>query len=309
MTHLGLFEGIGGFSLAARWAGWETVAWCEWNEFCQKILGYHFPNAEKHSDITKTCFKKYENKIDIITGGFPCQPFSLAGKRKGTEDSRHLWPDMLRCIREVRPTWVIGENVYGLVNWDGGVVFDTVCADLENEGFEVWPIILPACGVNAPHRRDRIWFIAHAGLQRQTISKQQAARTEQCHKGDAANAKEYGLERHGRYREDCEIERNVATICPDAGDSCKDAADSKQSRRERPNVTTESKRSEPGTWDSWPTVKPTIRSRNDGIPDRLDGITFPKWRNESIKAYGNAIVPQVAFEIFKVINQINEVTN
>jgi len=162
MKHLGLFEGIGGFSLAARWAGWETVAWCEWNEFGQRVLKHHFPEAEGFGDITKTDFKKYANKIDIVTGGFPCQPYSVAGKRKGKEDERHLWPEMLRAIREIRPPYVVGENVFGLINWNGGLVFDEVQTDLEAEGYEVFPYVLPACAVNAPHRRDRVWFVAYS---------------------------------------------------------------------------------------------------------------------------------------------------
>jgi len=125
-THLGLFEGIGGFSLAAHWMGWKTLAWCEWNEFGQRILKHHFPNAEGFGDLTKTDFTKYANRIDILTGGFPCQPYSQAGKRLGTEDDRHLWPEMLRVIREVQPTYVVGENVYGIVNWNGGLVFNEV---------------------------------------------------------------------------------------------------------------------------------------------------------------------------------------
>ena len=111
MKHIGLFEGIGGFSLAARWAGWETIAWCEWNEFGQRVLRHHFPEAIGHGDITKTDFTPYADTIDILTGGFPCQPYSLAGKRKGKDDERHLWPEMLRAIREIRPRWVVGENV------------------------------------------------------------------------------------------------------------------------------------------------------------------------------------------------------
>jgi DNA (cytosine-5)-methyltransferase 1 len=103
-THLGLFEGIGGFSLAAHWMGWKTLAWCEWNEFGQKVLTHHFPEAEGFGDITKSDFTKYANRIDILTGGFPCQPYSVAGKRKGKEDERHLWPEMLRVIGEVQPT-------------------------------------------------------------------------------------------------------------------------------------------------------------------------------------------------------------
>lgn len=120
MNHLGLFEGIGGFSLAARWAGWHTVAWCEINPFGQQVLKYHFPNAKGHDDITKTDFTIYRGTVDIITGGFPCQPYSTAGKRLGKDDERHLWPQMLRAIREVQPRWVVGENVSGLVNWSGG---------------------------------------------------------------------------------------------------------------------------------------------------------------------------------------------
>jgi DNA-cytosine methyltransferase len=163
-THLGLFEGIGGFSLAARWMGWQTLAWCEWNEFGQKVLKHHFPNAEGFGDITKTDFTKYANRIDILTGGFPCQPYSLAGKRKGKEDDRHLWPEMLRAIREIQPRWVVGENVLGLVNWSGGLVFHEEQADLEAAGYEVWPYLLPAVSVDAPHRRDRVWFVAYASV-------------------------------------------------------------------------------------------------------------------------------------------------
>ncbi len=172
-THIGLFEGIGGFSLAARWMSWETLAWCEWNEFGQKVLKHHFPEAEGFGDITKTDFKKYANRIDILTGGFPCQPYSLAGKRKGKEDERHLWPEMLRAIREIRPAYVVGENVYGLINWNGGMVFNEVQTDLEAEGFEVWAYVLPACAVNAPHKRDRIWFVAYNEHNRNRRRQQQ----------------------------------------------------------------------------------------------------------------------------------------
>lgn len=161
MTHGSLFSGIGGFDLAAEWMGWTNLFHCEWNPFGQKVLKHYWPNAESFTDITKSDFTKYENAIDIISGGFPCQPYSTAGKRLGKEDERHLWPEMLRAIREVSPRYVVGENVRGLTNWNGGVVFDEVQADLEAEGYEVLPFLLPACGVGAPHRRDRIWFIAH----------------------------------------------------------------------------------------------------------------------------------------------------
>jgi DNA (cytosine-5)-methyltransferase 1 len=160
MRHGSLFSGIGGFDLAAEWMGWENVFHCEWMEFPRKVLDYHFPDADSHIDICKTDFTKYANTIDILTGGFPCQPFSLAGKRKGTDDERYLWGEMLRAIQEIKPRFVIAENVFGITNIDGGLVFQQVCLDLENEGYEVQPFIIPACAKNAPHRRDRCWFIA-----------------------------------------------------------------------------------------------------------------------------------------------------
>lgn len=168
MTHASLFSGIGGFDLAAEWAGWTNAFNCEIDPFCRKILKYHFPDAEQYGDIRTTDFTIWRDRIDVLTGGFPCQPFSLAGKRKGTEDDRYLWPEMLRVIRAVRPRWVVGENVFGIVNWSEGMVFDKVCSDLEAAGYEVQPYIIPACGVGAPHRRDRCWFVAHrtdAGIE------------------------------------------------------------------------------------------------------------------------------------------------
>jgi DNA (cytosine-5)-methyltransferase 1 len=260
MKHLGLFEGIGGFSLASRWMGWETIAWCEWNEFGQKILKHHFPNAEGFGDITKTNFSKYANKIDILTGGFPCQPYSSAGKRLGTEDDRHLWPEMLRVIEEVKPSYVVGENVNGITNWNGGLVFEEVQVDLERKGFEVQAFILPACGKDAPHKRDRVWFVAHSNRNRLQRSLQRKSYDEQRGYRPLKYAQEY--------------------IC-----------------NNQPTM-------EARGWEDFPT-KPSLCGRNDGIPKGLDSITISKWKLESIKALGNAIVPQVAFEIFKAIKESN----
>jgi DNA (cytosine-5)-methyltransferase 1 len=198
---LDLFSGIGGFSLAARWTGQiETVAFVEIDTFCQKVLKKHWPDVPIISDIREVTGDRLREiiadtvgtgnqyapdaarellngswntgpgrgtepsdcNIDILTGGFPCQPFSCAGKRKGTEDNRFLWPEMLRVIREVEPTWVIAENVRGLLSIDNGVVFEKCCSDLEALGYEVQPFVIPACAVNAPHRRDRVWIVAHS---------------------------------------------------------------------------------------------------------------------------------------------------
>lgn len=155
LTHGGLFEGIGGFSLAARWAGIKTVWMVENNKWCNKLLNKHFPEAEKHGDIKET---RDLRTVDIITGGFPCQPFSVAGKRKGAEDDRALWPEMFRIIKESKPAWVIGENVTGIINME----LDTVLSDLEGEGFEAIPFVIPACGINAWHRRNRVWILAYS---------------------------------------------------------------------------------------------------------------------------------------------------
>lgn len=132
MRHGSLFSGIGGFDLAAEWMGWENVFHCELNPFGRRILNYYWPESESYEDITKTDFSKYRGTIDILTGGFPCQPYSTAGKRLGKEDDRHLWPEMLRVIEEIQPRWVIGENVYGLLNWNNGMVFEDVQIDLED---------------------------------------------------------------------------------------------------------------------------------------------------------------------------------
>lgn len=156
-----LFNGIGGFPLAASWMGWENVMHCEIDPFCNRVMKHHFRKSVQHEDIRTTDFSIYRGKIDLLTGGFPCQPYSTAGKRKGKDDARHLWPEMLRAIREVQPGWIVGENVRGITNWNGGMVFDEVQSDLEAAGYEVLPFLLPAASVNAPHERYRVFIIAH----------------------------------------------------------------------------------------------------------------------------------------------------
>lgn len=157
MNHLGLFEGIGGFSLAARWMGWKTVAWVEIDPFCQRVLLKNFPETKGYGDIREFDGTKYRGQVDIITGGFPCQPFSTAGKRNGTKDNRSLWGEMFRVIKEVRPKFVVAENVYGIVSME----LDNILADLEGEGYEAETFVLPACAVDAKHQRKRVWIIAN----------------------------------------------------------------------------------------------------------------------------------------------------
>jgi DNA (cytosine-5)-methyltransferase 1 len=354
--------------------GWENVFHCEWNEFGQKVLRHYWPDAELFTDITKSNFSKYHGTIDIISGGFPCQPYSMAGKRLGKEDARHLWPEMLRVIREVRPRWVVGENVLGLVNWNGGLVFDEVQNDLEAEGYEVQPYVLPAAAVDAPHRRDRVWFVAYrnlhgrnecncgheeqsgergvdaqrdimqgicdgdaadARLQRQAERQQQPMGFEQlCQKWDASDSKgkrsrQFASKNSGgpdgRFDKACKDgdaadsdgiggwktigQREGKSNVSDKVSTANDDANTNGigsihgNGQNKPNISKTygfEAFCSAGGWETFPTQSP-ICSRDDGLSTELDGITFSKWRNESIKAYGNAVVPQVVYQIFKAI--------
>ncbi len=288
MNHGSLFSGIGGFDLSSEWMGWDNKFHCEWEEFPKKILKYYWPNAKSYGDIKKTDFTIWRGKIDILTGGFPCQPYSQAGKRLGKEDDRHLWPEMLRGIREIQPRWIVGENVYGITNWNGGVVFEEVQTDLENEGYSVQSFILPAASVNAPHRRDRVWFIAYSNGSEQRDN--QRANTEK--KGDL-----WGNEK-GNVSRKLSSPKFVAN------------ANSRE-RKKRGNNNGEGRIKEQNEADSWskfPTISPFCNG-DDGISGRLDSITFQKWRKESIKGAGNAIVPQVAHQIFKAIEEYELLQN
>lgn len=345
MTHASLFSGIGGFDYAAALLGWINIFDCEIDAFCRKVLEYHFPNSVHYGDITKQIFKEWRGKIDVLSGGFPCQPFSLVGQRKGADDNRYLWPQMLRVIREIRPTWVVGENVAGILTMVqpgaevevGGqaslfgedyrkrvlhrqeYVIENICRDLEREGYAVQPLLIPACAVGAPHRRDRIWFIAHrtnAGTETMQFTGENgiyAVGTSSNTDGD----------RYTSCGTSCRIEkerRERAAVSGQRGGRCewfngldgysRIAADPYGKRQKYGNDQRTERWSEPyeqfkrqyilSIWEKFPTQSP-ICSGDDGLSGRLDGITFSKWRQESVKAYGNAIVPQVAYEIFKAI--------
>lgn len=285
ITHYDLFAGIGGFSLALEEVFNEAKInhiFCEWAEFPAAVLKKHWPDGIFYGDIADliadTNGQRHQNGIaktetarrsdlcsgtggdknqalTILTGGFPCQPFSHAGRRKGTADDRYQWPNMLEVIRSVDPDWVVAENVRGLATWNDGMVLEQVCVDLEGEGYEVQPFIIPACAVNAPHRRDRVWIIAHT-----------------------------------------EDKRNRAGFREIQGED-----------GEVPKRDDDAKPGYPDWRRDWRKVAiATCNARmDDGFSREVDGISysFAKWRNESIKAYGNAIVPQVAMEIFRAIKK------
>jgi DNA (cytosine-5)-methyltransferase 1 len=340
MTHGSLFSGIGGFDLAAEWMGWENVFHCEWNPFGQQVLKHHFPKSISYNDITKTDFSIHRGTIDILTGGFPCQPYSQAGKRKGKEDERHLWPSMLRAIREIQPSWVVGENVFGLINWSRGLVFHEVQTDLEAEGYEVFPYVLPAASVNAPHRRDRVWFVAYSKGVRWDGGKRQHGEKDnednrwlhECRQEwgevgnitkrfssesiitDTNNTRNTTFENRINGNESKEITEWQQSQFKHIGFSnTGDATHTDTTRIHEQFTTTKPNKTQQfsggsfkrGNFTTFPTKSP-ICGGDDGLSRELDGITFSKWRNESIKAFGNAIVPQVAYQIFKSIQQYQD---
>lgn len=435
-THGSLFSGIGGPEIAAEEMGWKNMFHCEINPFGRKILDYWFPNSKSYEDITKTNFTEWRGKINVLTGGFPCQPFSCAGQRKGAEDDRYLWPEMLRAIREIQPDWVVGENVAGILSMVqpgsetalgreeslfGEVdrkrilhrqeyVVETVCNDLEREGYFVQPVVIPACAVGAPHRRDRVFFIAHRadagvkGMQRKwedNILSGRTASDTTCrgsggtpHESCCENERQNGYETQQPFVRGCvrASSHSDGERCNNRSDNWKERpicydqkrnSEEDQSKRDKrkcrtckngsvasdsqcsgsgqiqqkiqskqsdgnssdrngsewdvtysdtsrlstlrlpSNTETEGWKDENGQplqsssnargtlltewWQNFPTQSPVCRG-NDGVPFNVDNLTIPftKWRQESIKGYGNAIVPQVILEIFKAIEEIEQ---
>lgn len=324
IRHGSLFSGIGGFDLAAQWCGWKNVFHCEIDPFCRHLLGYYFPKSIGYGDIKTTDFSRFNGKIDVLTGGFPCQPFSVAGRRLGKEDERHLWPAMLKAIKQIEPRWVVAENVLGITSWNGGMVFEEVWSNLEGLGYQVQPYVLPAAGVGAPHRRDRVWFVAYRAKpgDQQRFKKllerigQQTdfwwnvtdtsgfGRNNGSYHGHAGPIQDH---RNGN-AEKTEQEWVVGKRWP--GKTGKAAGATKSP--------TGGMQYESDFWKYWPTVSPVCLP-NDGIPYRVDTetifegipfpekpLSFPRWRQESIKALGNAIVPQVAYEIFRQIELLSD---
>lgn len=320
MTHGSLFSGIGGFDLAAEQVGWTNLFHCEWNPFCRRVLDYHFPNSESYEDIKETDFRKWQGKVDVLSGGFPCQPFSTAGLRKGSTDDRYLWPEMLRAIEEIRPTWIVGENVAGLLSMvhpsekakmessqnlfgesyevyeqrEHYILYEIITA-LEERGYSVQSFIIPAVSVGAPHRRDRIWIVAYAN-----DSRAEGARREGKNEANVSNvvADSHCVGQCRRRSASDGIEEDKAKwgdlFIGSEGSGGKSVAPNSERSREPPRG-----------WSGFPS-QPPVLGEDDGISRELDSITFPKWRTESVKAYGNAIVPEVARRFFECIEQLSQ---
>jgi DNA (cytosine-5)-methyltransferase 1 len=323
LKHLDLFSGIGGFALAARMVGSiETVAFCECEPYAQAVLKKHWPDVPICNDIHQLKGNDY-GPIDIITGGFPCQPYSLAGKRKGNDDNRALWPEMFRVIREARPRWVLGENVAGIVS----LALDGVLTDLENEGYTCQAFIIPACAVNAKHRRDRVWIVGHSQDNRMEGMRSGGEQVASGNAGEkvsmrpseiVAHAPRKSIQRKSGKLDEAERSRQGLNAAACSGSE--DVADANRFRLEEARTeqlsTGASRKSEAvrnatgeglPDWASGTVGQPcpiTEFERPDGREIERDfrgmahGVSN---RVDRIKSLGNAIVPQVAAEILRAI--------
>ena len=375
LTHASVFSGIGGPEVAATMLGWDNLFHCEINPFGRAVLDYWYPNSKSYEDITTTEFSEWRGRVHVLTGGFPCQPFSYAGQRRGATDDRYLWPYMFRCIDQIQPDWVVAENVAGILTMveQGEVsqvassadLFDTfndirgyrlretftlqrICDDLEGHGYAVQPVLIPACAVGAPHRRDRVFIIGRRNgcvSQDPVCGGQLVGRDgEQGSERNERNAGARGGQRIcaetsrtapadsadlGQRRpadpgaeselsqtlrgEGCRAELYLSTEAASGRWPIADTSDTGLQEPKQPGRGAHSSQAGAGMddraerscgnrWQGFPTVSPVHRG-NDGLPFDVDDLTIPfsKWRTEALKAYGNAIVPQVMYEIFRAI--------
>lgn len=436
MTIGSCFSGIGGELVAASMLGWDVKFFCEKNPFGNRVLSYWYPNAKNYEDITTADFTEWRGRVDVLTGGFPCQPFSYAGRRRGAEDDRYLWPSMYRAIDEIQPTWVVAENVAGILTMveqgevskvaGSATLFDAfddlrgrfelretftlqrICTDLESHGYAVQPVLVPACAVGAPHRRDRVFIVARrkgeadvlnadtdshdeGGLRASGTTEGERSHDdiqpcEQSRRDGqtswlanlygflrfAADGSNDGLQHDTVTRSETESNRETSRrgaelhVSTEADGSGRTTTDTQEQHRERMrpeqsevgrasqvesgggdcedgdnwtsadylyerlqrwlNGYSEGQR-EPadryigllhrnsgiagdGRWLDFPSVSPVHRG-NDGLPFDVDRLTlsFGKWRTEALKAYGNAIVPQVMYEIFRAIEIVEQQNN
>ena len=313
MKVLDLFSGIGGFSLGLEAAGMETVAFCEKDSFCRKVLQQHWPDVPVYEDVRALDGRAYRGSVDVVCGGFPCQPFSVAGLKQGKADDRHLWPEMLRIISECRPRWVIGENVSGFIN----MALDDVSSDLENEGYEVRTFVLPACSVDARHRRDRVWVVGHAisehgwrGSDRRggaglevdgdildEAGRQQIPDSTDRSGADVANTDDIRLEKHGLSKptQPSEAGQGTQVVAHPDNQGLQGREETRNAEGKGTATVEQSTRlGELSGGGDWP-PEPAVRRMAHGVPNRVDRI----------KALGNAVVPRLVQVIGELVVQVD----
>jgi len=279
LTHLSLFTGIGGIDLAAEWVGFTTVGQCEISDYPYKVLCKHWPNVPKWRDIKDVTIESIRREgienITLLSGGFPCQPFSTSGKRGGKSDDRFLWPEMFRVIQELKPTWIVGENVAGFVS----MALDQTLVNLESEGYTTTTFIIPACGVGAYHKRDRCFVVAHSKYNGLYGTKE----------SESTRTRNGVPERESRTEQPTRSDYDTVGETVVAHDEC-----SNQSQCGTAGRVGGFGKSVPRGFNVPGTTTPIVCGRNDGILNRMDRI----------KCLGNAVVPQQVYPIMKAIYDI-----
>jgi len=325
MKVLDLFSGIGGFSLGLEAAGFETAAFCEYDQEAQKVLRKNWPDVPIFSDVRTLTKQELQDNgiqnIGLICGGYPCQPFSLAGERRGAEDDRHLWPEMFRLVQELRPTWVIGENVAGHINMG----LDEVLTDLEAAGYTARTFVIPACAVDAHHRRDRVWTVAHSNSDSESDGPKHEQRMVENASSGSGRDSESVIGRQDNEAERSQDTNTITRSGENVANSERWASDSLSNNRSNKKVEGK-QRQETRDFDrssSRQNVADSERQRRQGqgaLGDVIDSEAqaepnvgrvangVPR-RSHRLKQLGNAVVPQVVEQIAKSIWRIEYATN
>jgi len=301
---LDLFSGIGGFSRGFEATGFfETISFVENEPYCQAVLKHHWPEVPILGDITDVRGPDLPTRPDVICGGFPCQPFSQAGKQQAQDDARHLWPEMFRLIRECRPTWVVGENVAGLIR----LGLDEVLDDLESEGYSTRTFNIPACSVGAPHLRQRLWIVAHSDSESEPDGSFDGnARQRQLGFEFVADSECRGERGRRVSRSRKDNSKNEEGLSEKSRGLGKTVADSDRDDRGRGRSTKSSgRKSRMEHWsggecnrsEEWWEVEPSVGRLVDGLPNRVP----------QLRALGNSIIPQIAQKIAQAIKETYDV--
>ena len=281
LRHLDLFSGLGGFSLGLEaTGGFETVAFCDIEKFSRKVLKKHWPNVKQYKDIKELTYEQIKEDtlapIDIVTGGYPCQPFSIAGSQRGEKDKRHLWPDMFRIVKECKPTWVIGENVSGHIK----LGLDTVLQDLESEGYSVRAFSISASSIGANHQRERVWIIAHSNMEN---TRQHGRRIESTWDTESIGPRTSEETERSPNSDKVNGSSERASLVGESSDTNSQGLQGRRSEQQLRKNETE----RPTSWDSWWESEPSVGRVANGIPHRVDRL----------KGLGNSLVPAIPYAI------------
>ena len=310
LKHLDLFSGIGGFSLGLEATGYfDTVAFCDYDSYCQKVLRKHWPWVTIYDDVKELNSERLQanghNKIDIITGGYPCQPFSIAGRQKGEQDPRHVWPEMFRLVKELRPTWVIGENVSGHIK----LGLDTVLENLESEGYSARAFSISASSIGAVHQRERVWILAHSGCtqhegsffgsqdedetRKETTNKfERSSETSFFDVADTESIVSNGRE-HRQHTEERNTEGQARRESSNVANTDIEGLEGRWSQCELREGQEEGKIG----WSQWWESEPSVGRVAHGVPKRVDRL----------KSLGNSLVPMIPYYIGMTIKKGDEI--